>query len=132
MRDLSSGATPARHARIERESVTALLGNAINFPGMRLQPAWGAVDLGDDFRRPARSEVPVVILVGDLDPRPPVENAREIAATLPNAQIVTLEIATHQFDLFGNMAIRTVLSRFLNGQPVGTDRLVLPAIVFQR
>ncbi len=40
--DLSSGATAARLARIERESKTAVLGNAINFPGMYLREAWGS------------------------------------------------------------------------------------------
>ncbi len=95
---------------------------------MWLQPAWGAADLGEEFRRPVRSDVPALILVGDLDPRTPVDNAREIAATLPRAQVVVLENATHQFDLFGAAPIRTLLDRFLRGLPVGTDRLLLPAI----
>jgi pimeloyl-ACP methyl ester carboxylesterase len=129
--DASSGATADRFERIERESSTAVLGNAINFPGMFLRHAWGAADLGDDFRRPIRSEVPALILAGDLDPRTPVENAREIAATLPNAQVVVIENATHQFDFFGQPAIRAVLGQFLRGGRVA-NRVALPPIEFQR
>jgi pimeloyl-ACP methyl ester carboxylesterase len=93
MMDLSSGASPGRRARIEREASTSLFGNAINFPGMYVQRAWNAVDLGDAFRRPVTSAVPALLLVGDLDPRTPVENAREIASTLRNGRVVVLENA---------------------------------------
>ena len=131
MMDLSSGASTDRLARIEREAATALLGNAINFPAMYLSRAWGAVDLGNEFRRPVRSDAPTLIMVGDLDPRTPVENAREIATTLPRASVVTLENATHQFDLFGSPSIRELLGRFLRGEHPASDRLVLAPIVFK-
>jgi pimeloyl-ACP methyl ester carboxylesterase len=131
MMDLSSGASAERLARIEREAATSLLGNAINFPAMYLSEAWGAVDLGDAFRRPLTSDVPALLLVGDLDPRTPVDNAREIASTLPHARVVVLENATHQFDLFGDASIRECLGRFLRGEAVTTDRLSLPALTFR-
>jgi pimeloyl-ACP methyl ester carboxylesterase len=131
MMDLSSGASAERRARIDREAATSLLGNAINFPAMYLGPAWGAVDLGDAFRRPLVSDVPALLLVGDLDPRTPIDNAREIASTLPNARVIVLENATHQFDLFGDASIRECLGRFLRGAAVATDRLSLPALTFR-
>lgn len=132
MMDLSSGATAARRTQIERESRTALLGNAINFPGMYLSEAWSASDLGDAFREPVRSDVPALILVGDLDPRTPVENGREIAATLPNAKVVVVENATHRFDVFGSAAIRAVLARFLQEGRVDEERVTLPPLPFQK
>jgi pimeloyl-ACP methyl ester carboxylesterase len=132
MMDLSSGATAARRDRIERETRTAVLGNAINFPGMGLDKVWGAVDLGDGFRRPVTSAVPAILLVGDLDPRTPVENARDVAATLSRATVVTIENATHQFDLFGSAPIREVLGRFLKGQAVTVERIALPPLAFQQ
>ena len=131
MMDLSSGASSARLARIERESPTALLGNAINFPTMYLSRAWGAVDLGNEFRRPVVSDVPTLIVVGDLDPRTPVENAREVAETLSRSTVVTLENATHQFDLFGSAPIRDILGQFLRGQKLASDRLTLAPIAFK-
>jgi pimeloyl-ACP methyl ester carboxylesterase len=132
MMDLSSGATAERRARIERESATAVLGNAINFPGMYLRDAWGAPDLGDGFRQPVASDVPVLILVGDLDPRTPVENGREILTTLPNGRLVVVENASHQFDVFGSAPIRAVLGRFLKGAAIADDRIILPAVPFER
>jgi pimeloyl-ACP methyl ester carboxylesterase len=131
MMDLASGASEARRARIEREASTALLANAINFPVMYLSEAWGAVDLGDAFRRPVTSDVPALLIVGDLDPRTPVENARDVAATLVHASVVVLENATHQFDLFGAPAIRDLLGRFLRGESSGVDRIALPLPAFK-
>jgi pimeloyl-ACP methyl ester carboxylesterase len=131
MMDLSSGASAERRARIEREAATSLLGNAINFPTMYLGAAWGAIDLGEAFRQPLVSDVPALLLVGDLDPRTPVDNAREIASTLPHAHLVVLENATHQFDLFGDASIRECLGRFLRGEAVTADRLSLPPLMFK-
>jgi pimeloyl-ACP methyl ester carboxylesterase len=133
MMDLSSGASPERRQRIEREAPHALLGNAINFPGMFLTDAWTPViDLGDTYRRPVRSSVPALILVGDLDPRTPVSNAREIAATLPAATLLIIENATHQFDVFGSPVVRGALAHFLRGQSIADATLTLPPIAFQK
>jgi len=131
MMDLSSGASAERWRLIQHETPNAMLGNAINFPGMFLANAWAPVeDLGDDFRRPVRSAVPTLILVGDLDPRTPVTNAREIAATLSGATTVVLENASHEFDVFGSSAIRDVIARFFRGERV-TPTVALPPITFQ-
>jgi pimeloyl-ACP methyl ester carboxylesterase len=92
---------------------------------------WAPVtDLGEEFRRAIKSEIPTLILVGDLDPRTPLVNAREIAITLPAAKIVVLENATHQFDLFGSSPIRAVLGQFLRGGAVTTDTLTFPLSFF--
>ena len=132
MMDLSSGASVERRRQIESEAREALLGNAINFPGMFAADAWAPVtDLGEEFRRPVRSGIPALILVGDLDPRTPIVNAREIAATLPAAKVVVLENATHQFDVFGSPAILNLLATFLRGDAIAADTLVLPAIPFK-
>jgi pimeloyl-ACP methyl ester carboxylesterase len=126
MMDLSSGATPARLTRIEREAGEALLGNAINFPGPLLADVWKPVDLGDEFRRPVTSDVHALILAGDLDPRTPIENGHEIVATLSRGRLITIENATHQFDVFGSAPIRAVLRQFLKGERISTDRMTLP------
>jgi pimeloyl-ACP methyl ester carboxylesterase len=130
--DLSSGSTSLRRTAIAREAISSPLGDAINFPGAATMAAWGAIDLGDGFRQPVRSEVPVLILAGDLDPRTPVENAREIAATLPRASVVVVENATHQFDLFGSAAMRELLGAFLRDGVAPVARIALPPIAFVR
>jgi pimeloyl-ACP methyl ester carboxylesterase len=98
---------------------------------MYLSEAWRAVDLGEAFRRPMTSDVPALLLVGDLDPRTPVENAREVARTLPKARVVVLENATHQFDLFGTPTIREILERFLRGESLAGERVALPLPAFK-
>lgn len=132
MMDLASHASPARLRRIEREARTALLGNAINFPLMGLRDAWPTVDLGATYRKPVRSAVPTLILVGDLDARTPVENAREIARGLSHAQVVVVENAAHQFDLFGDPVLQPVLREFVAGRTVATQRVRVREIGFQR
>ena len=132
MMDLASGASPQRLERIRHEARTALLGNAMNFPTMDLQSAWPGADLGAEYRQPVRSAVPALILVGDLDARTPIENAREIAAGLSRSKVVVLENGAHQFDLFGDPAIQSLLRDFLGDRAIGVDRVRLPAIPFQR
>lgn len=132
MMDLASYASPARLGRIREQAGSALLGNAMNFPLMDLRGAWPTTDLGDTYRRAVRSDVPTLILAGDLDARTPVENAREIAAGLRNAQVVVIENGAHEFDLFGNPALRPVLQDFLANRPVRVKQVALPPIPFQR
>lgn len=132
MMDLASGASPQRLERIRHEARTALLGDAMNFPTMDLQSAWPGADLGAEYRKPVRSAVPALILVGDLDARTPIENAREIAAGLSRSKVVVLENGAHQFDLFGDPAIQPLLRDFLGDRAIGVDRIRLPAIPFQR
>jgi len=130
MMDLSSGATAARRARIRRESEQSLLGNAINFPLMSLGEAWGDPDVGDSFRKPVRSNVPVLILAGDLDPRTPIENAHDIVRSLPNGQVVEVVNGTHDFELFSSPKVLEVLEAFLKGRPLPTRKIQLAPVVF--
>lgn len=132
MMDLSSYASPARLARIRVQADSALLGNAMNFPLMDLREAWPNADLGEDYRGTVRSDVPTLILAGDLDARTPAENAREIAASLARAHVVVVENAAHEFDLFGSPALRPILQDFLANRPVRVKQVELPPIPFQR
>ena len=45
------------------------------------------------------SDAPTLLVAGSLDGRTPVENARDVAETLPNAELLVVEDAAH--DLFG-------------------------------
>ena len=59
--DLSSGASPARTNLIEDEAQSAVLGDAMNFPGRYLAGAWG-VEPGDaPAPPPVTSDVPVLL-----------------------------------------------------------------------
>lgn len=131
MMDLSSNASAARLARIEHEAAGAVLGDAMNFPDRHLHAAWQAQPLGEAFRQPVTVPVPTLLLVGDLDARTPVENAREIAAALPQAHLVVIENAAHQFDLFGQPALRGLLGRFVRGNGDLPAHVTLPPLRFQ-
>jgi len=130
MMDLTSDASAARRASIAREAAGAVLGDAMNFPDRHLHAAWQAQPLGEAFRQPVTVPVPTLLLVGDLDVRTPVENAREIAAGLPRAQLVVVENAAHQFDLFGPSELRELLRRFVRGESDLPARVTLPPLRF--
>lgn len=130
MMNLSSGESPGRRERIDREAATALLGDTINFPGRYLEASWGARALGPEFAQPVISSVPTLILVGDLDARTPSENGREIAATLKNSHLVVVENAAHEFNLFGSVELRSLLGRFTRGEQPGTHRISLAPLSF--
>ncbi|WP_181373248.1 alpha/beta fold hydrolase [Massilia glaciei] len=132
MMNLSSGESGDRKARIKREAGSALLGDAINFPGRYLGPAWGARALDGGFNEPVTGAVPTLILAGDLDARTPVENGREIAATLSAAKLVVVENAAHEFNVFGNQAIRALLGGFVRGEAIVDERVVLPPLRFEK
>jgi pimeloyl-ACP methyl ester carboxylesterase len=131
MMDLASDASAGRHARIEREAPGAVLGDAMNFPDRHLRAAWQARPLPDAFRQPVTTAVPALLLAGDLDARTPVENAHEIAAALPNAHVVVVENAAHQFDLFGPPPLRRLLARFVRGGGDLPTRVTLPPLRFE-
>ncbi|HET7285947.1 MAG TPA: alpha/beta hydrolase, partial [Pyrinomonadaceae bacterium] len=72
MMDCASGQTAARRERIAREAKGTLLEDIFNFPFPDVCEEWKAPDLGDEFRAPLRSDVPVLFISGTLDARTPV------------------------------------------------------------
>jgi hypothetical protein len=102
----------------------------MNFPASGLCAAWGSPDLGDGFRAPVRSDVPVLFVCGDLDARTPVANAEEFLEGLPAGRLVVVENAGHDLDLFGDPRLRDVLARFLAGRDLPVTRVSLPPIRF--
>ena len=127
--DSASGASPARRAAIAKERATCLLGDAVNFPFPDIAVAWPVPDLGESFRSRLRSDVPVLILVGDLDSRTPLENATELLRDLPRGHLIEVANAGHDLNWMQPEA-RTAWSEFLAGKPVTTTRVAAPAPKF--
>jgi pimeloyl-ACP methyl ester carboxylesterase len=98
--DCASGASAARLARIEHESTNCLLGNAANFPFPAINAAWGAPDLGEEFRAPLRSDVRALLISGSLDGRTPPANAEEVLQGFSRGVHLIIEGAGHDDDLF--------------------------------
>lgn len=72
-------------------------------------PRWAA---GPDTRTPPSSAVPVLALVGGLDPQDPRRNVTPIARTLPNTTILTVPGAGHGSVQYG--CLPAVAARFLD------------------
>jgi pimeloyl-ACP methyl ester carboxylesterase len=120
--DCASGATAARRERIERETPQTLLGRTTDFPFPEVCEAVGSPDLGDDFRTPRRSDVPVLFITGTLDCRTPAENVADLAGFYPNHRHVVIEGAGHG-DLLTPGVVQRVIERFLRDGAVDAERV---------
>jgi pimeloyl-ACP methyl ester carboxylesterase len=74
--------------------------------------AWAMPDIGDRFRRPVRSSVPVLILSGEFDPVTPHAWARAAARYLRRGHLVEMRGESHG-TLFGNTCAATVVRDFM-------------------
>jgi len=129
--DSASGVSKARSVRIAKESKDCLLGDAANLPYPFVATAWGASDLGEAFRRPVKSEVPVLMIVGELDARTTVGNARELMSHLPKSNLVVVSNVSHDVP-WGVGEIRRHWHDFLSGNDVGEKKVSGPAIKFAK
>ncbi|MGP9821688.1 alpha/beta fold hydrolase [Salinarimonas sp. NSM] len=69
---------------------------------------------------PVESAIPTLVLTGDADPLTPTRWAREIAGTLPNAQLVSFRGQAH--DLLASLACARVLAaNFLDAPEAQVD-----------
>lgn len=131
MMDCASGQTAARRERIEREAKGTLLENFSNFPFPDVCEEWKAPDLGDAFRAPLRSEIPVLFISGTLDARTPVSNAEEYRTGFTNSTHMIIENAVHSDPLFlSSPKIKDGMMEFLRGQPVTVTKITAAPVKF--
>ena len=132
MMDCASGQTAERRERIRREASLTLLGAVSNDPFPDVCEAWDAPDLGDNFRSPVKSDVPVLFISGTLDVRTPVENAEEYRSGFPNSHHLVLDGAVHSDPLFlSSPKIKDVMLEFMSGRPLSTTRITVSPITFR-
>jgi pimeloyl-ACP methyl ester carboxylesterase len=93
--DIASGLSPRMSRLVAKQARTSLVGDALNFPMPQLAHLPGIPDLGEDFRSPAKSNVPVLFMSGTLDGRTYPESAARIAAGFPNATRLIVENGGH-------------------------------------
>lgn len=120
--DCASGVSAERWRRIESEARTTLLGRTIDFPFPEICHAVGRPDLGDDFRAPLRSNVPVLFITGTLDARTPAENVADLAPGFSNHRHLVVEDAGHT-DLLFPSGVQRAVARFLSQGQIETDRV---------
>lgn len=124
--DVASGITDARLALVRRQATTSLLGTATNFPMPHLRAAVPGLDLGDGFRREIGSDIPVLLLSGDLDVRTPLEEQAAAAAGLKRLHRILVRNGGH--DLFeAHPDVAGILVDFFSGRKVTVTELTLAA-----
>jgi pimeloyl-ACP methyl ester carboxylesterase len=128
--ECSSGATADRERQIQSEARTSLFRNAMNFPYPEICAAFPSVDLGDAFRGPLVSDVPVLFISGTLDSNTPPFQAEELRWGMPNATHLIVANAGHE-DTLPMPDVQAAIRDFLAGQDVSARRLALPAPRFR-
>jgi pimeloyl-ACP methyl ester carboxylesterase len=92
--------------------------------------AWQVPNLGDDFREPPRSDVPVLMFSAELDTKTPVQQAQRLLPHLENARHVVLMNAGHDDLLEVVEEVRARMAAFFSGETVSAAPIVLDPIRF--
>jgi pimeloyl-ACP methyl ester carboxylesterase len=128
---IASGVSPARLDLIRTQLDGSLMGDAINFPYN--VPAfvlgWGVADLGEGFRAPRPSDVPVLFMNGEFDGRTSVREARETAARFSRGAFVEVLGASHDFYTY-SPAVLDAMIAFLKTGARPPERIVAIATEF--
>ncbi|MCD9086997.1 alpha/beta fold hydrolase [Stenotrophomonas sp. SY1] len=129
--DIASGQSPQRRALVQAQARQSLFGDALNFPFPELGDGLGLVDLGEAFRGPLHSDVPVLFISGTLDGRTPQANAQAMLPGFRKGQQLLVRGASHDNELWlGNPDIAGNIASFLAGRPVKDEVLDVPPPVF--
>lgn len=130
--DIASGITEERLARLKKEAEETLLGDAINYPYLIHREALLELDLGDEFRAPFQSDIPVLCISGTLDGRTDVNNASETLEYLSNGKHLIIEGAGHSDPLFlSSPRIKEVMLEFMSGKQIKDETITLDPMKFE-
>jgi pimeloyl-ACP methyl ester carboxylesterase/predicted DCC family thiol-disulfide oxidoreductase YuxK len=110
--DCASGKTDARWQQIQREAGEFPLGRILDWPFPEICAAFDALDLGDGFRAPLQTSLPVMFVTGTLDCRTPNENAIDLAPGFVNPRHLTVENAGHA-ELLAPPGVHEAIAGFL-------------------
>ena len=126
----SGGAAASRDGEIVRQAPLSILGNALNGSYPAVCAALPPVDLGDDFRAPIHSNIPVLFISGTLDSNTPPYQAEQVRWGMPHAMHLIVQNAGHE-DLEPNGEVQAAIADYFAGQDVASRRIALPAPDFR-
>lgn len=127
--DCASGMSADWGRRIAEEAGSTLLADAINFPYPEVCDGVPVPDLGDDFRRPGKSQVPVLLISGSVDGRTPPTNAEEVLPGLANGKHLIVDGSGH--DIFmSSPKVGEAMQAFMRGGDLPFDRVELDPMEF--
>lgn len=127
--DIASGGNRERISKVREQEEESLFGKINNFPYLDLHGVWPVKDLGEDFRAPLDTNVPVLFLTGDLDINTPTYQAAKIAEQLPNSTHLEVKNAGHEQIMYFWDSMKAMMD-FMNGQDVSEVELSLRPIRF--
>ena len=123
--DVASGISDGRLALVEEQAETSLVGSYLNFPMPHLKDAFGALDLGDDFRSMPTSKTPTLLLSGTLDGRTYPKSQAEAVAGFSDVTQVMVENAGHNL-FMSSPEVGARIKDFIDGAEASADPVVLP------
>jgi pimeloyl-ACP methyl ester carboxylesterase len=127
--DVASGITDSRLQDVREQTKNGLLGDLLNFPMPHLNKVIKGLDLGDNFRQPKRSSIPVLLLTGTLDGRTYVEGQKQAVAHLDNLTQVHVVNAGHNLFMSSPEVLNT-MHQFLKGEKIeGLEIMVEPSFI---
>jgi pimeloyl-ACP methyl ester carboxylesterase len=117
--DFASGISTQRRRRIQNDPAQEILGD-INFGYTMTDGIWKAASLGDAFRENVVSDIPVLLVHGTFDTSTPIENAREVVASLKNGHLIEVVGGTHGalYNLYEHWPpMHNLVRDFMQGKP---------------
>lgn len=128
--DCSSGSSPARWERIQRERESSLLQGVTDFPSPEVCDSWGVPQLEDAFRQPHPG--PVLFITASLDGLTPASNVDEMRPNFPPSGHVIVQGIGHEGPALWNApGIIRLVGAFLQGAPPSDATLQAPPIDWQ-
>ena len=128
--DLASGGSVQRIENILEQENESMFGSVANFPFLDLHKKWPIKDLGTDFRKLVRSEVPALFLSGSLDINTPAYQAEIIKSGYPNSTHLVVENAGHEQIQHHKEMTATIID-FINGKDVSGKNMSYPTLQFK-
>jgi pimeloyl-ACP methyl ester carboxylesterase len=129
--DCASGVSAKRRKQIAEEAKTTLLGDALDFPFPDVCKGFEINDLGEKFRAPVKTKIPVLFISGTLDVRTPPSNAEEVRKGFALSEHLIIEGAVHSDPLFlSSPKIKDVMLEFIKGEKISASRIALEPIKF--
>jgi len=122
--DVASGIGERRRRDVERQAETSLLNDFLNST-LFLTGVAPELDLGDSFRKPPMSDVPLLLLSGTLDGRTYIGSQREAVSGFTQLSAVTVRNAGHNL-FMSSPEVSEVIVRFMRGEPVADRVIVVP------
>lgn len=121
----SGGATASRDREIQLQAKESPFANALNGAYPDVCVALPPVDLGDAFRGPLISDLPVLFISGSLDSNTPPYQAEEVRWGMPRATHLIVQNAGHE-DLEPNEQVQAALADYFAGKDVSARHIALP------